>query len=310
MLKYNFLLYLLSPYILFRLLYTTIKTHANIDFFIRRLGFNIKTLSNKTIWFHAASVGESKIALALCEELRKNNISNKIIISTNTKSSMEFVNNSNIENLTHFYLPIDFYFTMKRFIKYINPKICIIVETEIWPNLLHLCKKNNIPSIIINARLSKKTTNQKFFKDIYRYSLSNVKSILCKSQRDKEKYINLSAKQDHIEVVGNLKFINTLNKNNHTNLIGKKYVLAASTHNDEEMQIIKEWLKLKVTKILLVIVPRHPERLGDILAQLPLSDINIAIRSKEEKIKKDTQIYIADTFGEMDDLIYFSEFIF
>ena len=91
-------------------------------------------------------------------------------------------------------------------------------------------------------------------------------------------------------------------------IIEKKYVLLASSHHREEIIIIKEWLKLKSNKYLLVVAPRHPERLGDILSDIPLSGINIAIRSKNEKIRNSTQIYIADTIGEMTNLIKYSEF--
>ena len=310
MLKYNLLLYLISPYILIRLFFNTIKTKSNLGFFINRLGYNINPISGKLVWFHAASVGETKIALALCNELRKKGFHDKLLVTTNTQSSKNIINNSKIENLYHCYLPIDFYFATKRFFKYLNPRICIIIETEIWPNLISMCKKHAIPSIIVNARLSKRTTDGNIFKDIYKYTLSNINEILCKSEKEKEKYIKLGSEKEKIKVLGNLKFINNISKNEHINLIERKYILAASTHHDEELQIIKEWLKLKNQKILLVVAPRHPERLGDILAQLPLSAINISIRSKAEKIRKDTQIYIADTFGELDDLIYFSEFVF
>ena len=95
---------------------------------------------------------------------------------------------------------------------------------------------------------------------------------------------------------------------NAENLINRKYVLLASSHHREEIIVIKEWLKLKSNKHLLVVAPRHPERLGDILSDIPLSGINIAIRSKNEKIRNSTQIYIADTVGEMNSLIKFSEY--
>ena len=87
-------------------------------------------------------------------------------------------------------------------------------------------------------------------------------------------------------------------------------MLAASTHNDEEIKIIREWLKLRERKLLLVIVPRHPERLGEILSQIPLSAVKVSIRSRNEKVKDNTQVYIADTYGELNQWIQHSEFIF
>ena len=133
---------------------------------------------------------------------------------------------------------------------------------------------------------------------------------MCKSEVEKKKYIELGADPKNVEVIGNLKFIEYSITKNNEDIIKRKYVLAASTHQDEERQIIVEWLKLKERKILLVVVPRHPERLGDILSDLPLSMINISIRSKGEPIKKNTQIYIADTYGELNGLFEHCEFIF
>ena len=113
-----------------------------------------------------------------------------------------------------------------------------------------------------------------------------------------------------VKTIGNLKFNQYKPLLKNTNLINRKYVLALSTHADEERQIISEWLKVNDKRVLLVIIPRHPERLGDILSDLPLSMVNLAIRSKGEKIKNSTQIYIADTLGEVENLLEYCEFVF
>tara|TARA_B100000927_G_C16336878_1_gene417659 strand:+ start:9 stop:671 length:663 start_codon:yes stop_codon:yes gene_type:complete len=118
------------------------------------------------------------------------------------------------------------------------------------------------------------------------------------------KYVN----EEDISVTGNIKHALVDENLDAENLINRKYVLLASSHHREEIIIIKEWLKLKSNKYLLVIAPRHPERLGDILSDIPLSGISIAIRSKGEKIRSSTQIYIADTIGEMNSLIKYSEY--
>tara|TARA_B100000902_G_C27124421_1_gene820346 strand:- start:210 stop:917 length:708 start_codon:yes stop_codon:yes gene_type:complete len=134
-----------------------------------------------------------------------------------------------------------------------------------------------------------------------------VDHIYCKSEKDKKSYLNY-VNEKCISYSGNIKHA-LVNENLPTeNLINRKYVLLASSHHREEIIIIKEWLKLKSNKYLLVIAPRHPERLGDILSDIPLSGINIAIRSKNEKIRNSTQIYIADTIGEMNSLIKYSEY--
>ncbi len=311
MIKYNLLLYLISPYLLFSLIFCSIRRKSGLKFIFQRLGLSsVKNFSN-TIWLHAASIGETKLALLICDKLKGLDSDQKFLITTNTESSSKLIKGLNDKNIEHLYLPIDWFFTMKRFFASINPKICIIVETEIWPNLINRCKQNNVPSIIINARLSKKSTDKpSFIKNIYKKALLDITKILCKSDLEKEKYIKLGAIENKIIVIGNLKFSEYRGLKTNDSLLDRKYVLAASTHDDEEIQIINEWLKLKEKKLLLVIVPRHPERLGDILAQIPLSDVRVSIRSRNEKVKNNTQIYIADTYDELDKWIKHSEFVF
>ncbi len=309
MFKYNLLLYILSPFLILKLILSSISRKSGIVFFIQRLGFNQKKYFDNTIWIHASSVGETKIAITLYNELNKKNKDTTFIITTNTSSSRLLVNES--ENLKHQYLPIDWLFSMKRFIKNIHPKICIIIETEIWPNLISICKKNNIPTTIVNARLSKKTTDaNKYVKSIYKKTIVKIDKIMCKSDSEEKKYIDLGANQVAIKTIGNLKFSQYKKISNNENLINRKYVLAVSTHADEERQIISEWLKVNDKRVLLVVAPRHPERLGDILSNLPLSMVNLAIRSRKEKIKNSTQVYIADTLGEVENLIEHCEFVF
>ena len=310
MIKYNFLLYLISPFLIIKLISNAIYRKSGLNFICSRLALFNHKINGDSIWIHASSIGEAKLAIKVYEKLQLKYNNYLFIITTSTSSSATLI--KKLEgNIKHLYLPVDFYLSMSRFIKSINPKICIILETEIWPNLINICKKNNIPTVIINARLSKKTLNtNKILKNIYKKSLPLITKILCKSDREKNNYITLGADSSNTKTIGNLKFCETENNEIKSNLIGRKYVLAASTHPGEEREIITEWLRVHEKKLLLVVVPRHPERLGDILSDLPLAMIKIAIRSKNEPIKKDTQIYIADTYGELDSFIQHSEFVF
>ncbi len=310
MIKYNFLLYLISPLLIIKLILNSIYRKSGLNFISSRLGLFSYKIDNDSIWIHASSIGETKLAIKVYEKLRLKYNNSLFIITTTTSSSATLIKTLK-GNVKHLYLPMDFYLSMLRFIKSINPKICIILETEIWPNLINICKKNNIPTVIINARLSKKTLNtNKIIKNIYKKSLPLITKILCKSDREKNNYINLGSNVSNTKTIGNLKFCGTENNDIKNNLIERKYVLAASTHPNEEREIITEWLRVREKKLLLVVVPRHPERLGDILSDLPLAMIKIAIRSKNEPIKKDTQIYIADTYGELNSFIQHCEFVF
>ena len=309
MIKYNLVLYILSPFIISKILFSTFIRKAGINYFFHRIGLTIFKMKKTSIWLHASSIGETKIALKVYESLMKENQDYEFLITTTTPSASKVVDES-LERLNHCYLPFDFFFTMKRFIKSINPKICIIMETEIWPNLLRRCKENDIPTLILNARLSKKTlSSNDFIKNIYKKSLDDLTHIYCKSEREKDNFISLGARENKTTVIGNLKMSEPIKQHTEENIINRKYVLAASTHSDEERQIISEWLKVNDKRILLVVVPRHPERLGDILSNLPLSMINIAIRSKGDKIRNSTQVYIADTHGELNHLIAHCEFV-
>ena len=310
MIIYNLILYLISPYLISRVLIEAIRRKSGISFIRQRLGLFSKKLFNKPIWIHASSVGETKAAISLYQSLSKKFPEENFLITTNTSSSRGIIPTK--KNLEHTYLPLDWLFTTRRFINLINPRVCILIETELWPNLISICKKNNISIIIANARLSKRTTESpSFIKQIYKKVLSDVDLILCKSIRDKENYIQLGYLNKNIKVIGNLKYADTNNTvYNNENIVNRKYVLALSTHPDEERQIITEWMRINEKKVLLVIMPRHPERLGDILSDIPLDMLSISIRSKNEPIKKSTQIYIADTYGEANLFLEHCEFVY
>ena len=310
MIIYNLILYLISPYLISRVLIEAIRRKSGISFIRQRLGLFSKKLFNKSIWIHASSVGETKAAISLYQSLSKKFPEENFLITTNTSSSRGIIPTN--KNLEHTYLPLDWLFATRRFINLINPRICILIETELWPNLISICKKNNISIIIANARLSKRTTESpSFIKQIYKKVLSDVDLILCKSNRDKENYIQLGYLNKNIKVIGNLKYADTNNTvYNNENIVNRKYVLALSTHPDEERQIITEWMRINEKKVLLVIMPRHPERLGDILSDIPLDMLSISIRSKNEPIKKSTQIYIADTYGEANLFLEHCEFVY
>ena len=309
MFKYNLFLYLLTPYLILKVIFNAIRRNSGITFILQRLGLMRPKLNKETIWIHASSIGETKIALSIHSKLTLVYPEALFFITTTTSSSRSLITES--EKLKHYYLPLDWKMTIKRFIALIKPKICIIVETEIWPNLINICKNNKIPITIVNGRLSNKTLKaNKLIKDIYKLALPKINLIMCKSELEKENFINLGGSNLSIEVTGNIKFSQYNTIASKDNIINKKYVLAVSTQPDEERQIIVEWLKTHEKKALLVIAPRHPERLGDILSDLPLDRVEIAIRSKNERIRNSTQIYIADTIGEIENLIEHCEFVF
>ena len=305
MLIYNFLLYLLYPIILIRLAIYTFKNSLSLSYISHKL-LNSKNIKKKSLWIHAASVGEKKIAIGLSQELLKNGYKD-ILITSNTPSSKYYFDNSQLKGVEHHYLPLDYYLLTKNLVNKISAKLLIVIETEVWPNLYNACKKNGTKILIINGRFNAPRGILGILsKNIYKKTLNNVEHVYTKSIKDKQNYERF-LDETKVSNIGNIKYSFLSNKSNQK-IIDRKYVLLASSHHREEIIIIKEWLKLKSNKYLLVIVPRHPERLGDILSDIPLSGINIAIRSKNEKVRNSTQLYIADTIGELESFIEYCEF--
>jgi 3-deoxy-D-manno-octulosonic-acid transferase len=178
------------------------------------------------------------------------------------------------------------------------------METEIWPNLFTLCNKQNLAIRIINARLSKKTTAaNRWIKALLKYSLSKVSAIYARSDANAQSYQQLGADADIIQTTGNLK-IATARPAVHSGdkipiAIDRDYVLLASTHDDEERQFYKLWQKLERPE-LLVIAPRHPER-GVVIIKQTGSN-NIAVRSRQQKVTQQTDIFLLDSVGELKSL--------
>jgi 3-deoxy-D-manno-octulosonic-acid transferase len=300
MLTYRLLITLLSPFLLGHILYKAIS-NKHSRYFWQRLGFQLSALPKNSLWFHCASVGEVNTVLPLLKNLHDKNPQLTFIISTNTITGAKIVEQKNLDYLFHCYLPFDWSSSVKRFLDTAKPTALYVLETEIWPNLFAACSDKNINIHIINARLSKKTTDAaNWIKQLLKTSLSHVSAISARSEQDAQRYITLGADEKTVHTKGNLKFTTALNKlhesNNQVFSIDREYVLLASTHEDEESQIYTRWKTLNRNE-LLIIAPRHPERASAICKKL--KGTNIAIRSKQQAITEQTEVFLLDTVGEL-----------
>lgn len=300
MLLYRLLIILLSPLILLHVLWLAF-TNKQSHFFWQRLGYKLPNLPSHCIWFHCASVGEVITLLPLLNNINKQDCSLKIIITTNTITGGKIVTEQNLDYLFHCYMPIDWRCSINRFLTAVKPSSIYIMETEIWPNLFTICQNNNIPVYIINARLSSRTTSaNSWIKKVYKSCLLQLKAIYARSEKDAQSYRLLGAKKEAVTTIGNLKFTTALAnetiKTEKPISIGRKYVLIASTHKDEEEQIYSIWKKLKRPE-LLIIAPRHPERSASIVSRLDTDAV--AVRSKNQPITDQTEVFLLDTIGEL-----------
>lgn len=293
----------LSLIVLFYTLYRSIKDGGAI-YLLQRLGFSLPVNTVKAIWVHCASVGEINTALPLIKALIEHQPATKFFISTTTPTGKDVLLTKLPNNTTHFYLPLDFITVVRRTLKKISPQQLILVETELWPNLIQNCKTRNIPVSIVNARLSHKTLHTySWLQAAYLHSLQSLSAVYAKNKNDGEKFLKLGLPVEKLHIVGSLKFAPVeTSLQPCDNLPDKPYWLAASTHDDEEHKIVTEWYKQKRNE-LLVIAPRHPERRYKLTTQLNALGSAVQLRSQQKTLKPETKIYIVDTLGELDGFI-------
>ncbi|MDQ1362622.1 MAG: 3-deoxy-D-manno-octulosonic-acid transferase [Pseudomonadota bacterium] len=274
----------------------------NLRYFSQRLGYDFPVQSTAPVWVHCASVGEVNTWLPLHQQFAQQYPGLHFVITTNTVTGAQIVAKQALRNTRHVFLPMDTVMAVSRFFHRIRPRLALIMETELWPELYRQCQQQNVPLVIINARLSHKTRNANdWVKQMYSMALHQVSQVLCRTREDADAYIGLGADAGKVKVVGNLKFsaVNNQRQESPVNFTGRPYILAASTHADEEWQLAKLWQTLDTQNRLLVIAPRHPLRRDAILRQLQPLNLRVAVRSRGDAILPETQIYLADTLGEL-----------
>lgn len=275
--------------------------------FDERLGVpSLPRHNGKLVWFHCASVGESASVLPLIEELLRVNAWIQVMVTTGTTTSADFMERRLPARAFHQYAPIDKPEFVEEFIDYWQPDLAVWVESEFWPNLIFACKEWGCPMILLNARISE-TSYEKWskYKKTARDILGCFDLVLPQSREDARKLQDLGARR--VKYLGNLKYgapalpHDAKELERLQDMIGKRFVwVAASTHPGEEQEIIDAHLLIKkrMYSVLTVIVPRHPKRAAEIRAAIP-SGLNVATRSLNEPISDDTDVYIADSIGEL-----------
>ena len=257
----------------------------------------------KTIWLHGSSVGEILSVIPIINVLEKNKKIKKIILTSSTTSSALIFSKYKFKKTTHIYFPIDTNYLTKKFIKYWKPQIALFIDSEIWPNMFNNLKINNIPIILLNGRITKKSFKRWMkFPYFAKKNFSKI-SLAMPQNNETSKYLKtLGVKK--IKIVGNLKYFGQskklLDKNTKKLFKNRLIFCAASTHYNEELFIgkIHKELKLKYNNLLTILIPRHANRSSSIANELENIGLKIITRSSKQKISKNTDVYIADTYGE------------
>lgn len=299
--RYRFLLMLLAPLIPLLVLREAWRRKGGKKYIVQRLGFCFPVLKSSPIWLHAASVGEVNAAWPLLEQLRREHPHLPLLITTNTPTGARTVHAKFGDNITHAYLPLDYAFTVRRFLNAVGPRCALIMETELWPNLYSRCRTRGIPVYLLNGRLDKTRRLPGFLRPVLTRCLRNVTHILARGGADRECFIRYGADPQTTVEFGNIKFAPppATHASKPITLPSKPYVLAASTHAGEEYQLANIWLALDRKDLLLVIAPRYPERRDAILKQLARLPLKVTVRSRGEVPDAHSDIYLVDTLGEL-----------
>ena len=297
------LILILSPIIIFiRLL----KKKEHPKRFKEKFGFYTKKkIKGKLIWFHGASVGEILSIIPLIESLEKNKEINQILITSNTLSSSKILSNLKLTKTIHQFFPIDTNYHTQKFLKYWKPSMAVFIDSEIWPNMITNIKKTPISLILMNARITDKSFKRwKLFKSYAKKIFVNFDICLSSSHKSKKYLKSLGAK--NIKHVGNLKF--TQSEKNITFLdndlkkffLSKRIWCASSTHSTEEFICanVHKKLKVKYKNLLTIIIPRHIHRTEEIVNEMKKLNLNVHLHNSKNKIDKDTDIYLVNSFGQ------------
>jgi 3-deoxy-D-manno-octulosonic-acid transferase len=269
-----------------------------------RLGRYRQQPQGPVIWVHAVSVGETRAAATLLAALHQKYPHHQLVLTHTTPTGRATHLELPGVPLLRCYLPYDLPGLIRRFLNHFKPTLGLLMETEIWPNLVHACHHRRMPLWLVNARLSQKSaTGYGRVQPLTSHTLSLLSGIAAQTEADAERFRALGAANIH--VVGNLKFDAALDRENaHQPLpqlagLNRPVWLAASTREGEEALLLGLLPALRKTGALLVLVPRHPQRFAGVAAMLSAQGIAFVRRSEEAPLAADTEVLLGDSMGEM-----------
>jgi len=312
---YSCLFYLLIPAILLRLFWRGFKAPDYRQRWHERFAcYNKAAYNNKlptgVIWFHAVSVGEAEALFPLIKQIQQRHPAIPLLITTTTPTGSARVKAVLKDSVAHVYLPYDLPDAVRRFMQCFKPRLAVIVETEIWPNLFSYCGKHNIPLCIINARLSEKSSRRyQKIPSLIAHVLAGVNLVAAQSRDDAGRFIAIGAKTEAVKTFGNIKFdvdipqaiIEQGLQLKAQYFAGRFVWLVASTHKHEEpifLSLYQE-IKQRIPELLLIIAPRHPERFNEVRTLTEQQGLTVTTRTSGASCPQASDVYLLDTMGEL-----------
>lgn len=315
---YNLVFYILFPFILLRGLYKSFKYGEKLSRNFEKLSiFKNKKNSKSIIFIHAVSVGEVLASRKFVEEVKKRFPNHQILITCTTQTGSATIKRIYGNSVSHQYLPYDLRFFIKRFLKLWNPEITFILETEIWPNLIDQLNRQKRKVFLVNGRLSEKSFNRyKSFLPILDNVFAKLDFTVCQGSEDLDRFVDLGIERHKIKKDFSFKFDSiSIKQEKKIDFInakgGKKVIICASTHNPEEKMLVDAFELLNDEKVLLILVPRHPERAIKIQKEMIKSQKEASLFSRNQhKIDFSKKIILIDEIGYLENLFSLADIAF
>ena len=311
-LLYSIGFYLVLPAIFIRLLWRAIKNPKYANRWLERFGFVPRVPDDqKIIWIHSVSVGEVLAAVPLVRALQSRYPDYRCLITCMTPTGSDRVKAILHNSVEHSYAPYDTPDAVMRFLNRVHPSLSIIMETELWPNMINICYKRNIPVVLANGRLSERSAKgyQKF-SHLVRPMMEQITTVAAQSSDDARRFFEIGATENALSITGNIKFDLVLGRSLQAKAAkllkawrgadSRAIILAASTHKGEDEIILEAFAKIKskLASTLLVLVPRHPERFKQVELLCSSKGMEVCKRSNE-KMAPSVDVLLGDTMGEL-----------
>ena len=306
---YTLALYLLVPITVYHLVWRGFRQNAYFQRWSERYAVYGGKTPMRTVWIHAVSVGEVNAAVPLINALRKKRPDLRLLITTITPTGSERVRGLWGHDVEHVYLPYDLPGAVNRFLAQYQPALGMIMETEIWPNLLFGCRDRRIPMLVMNARLSERSLRgYRVLAPLVGRAVRTLHTVAAQSEADGERFVRLGAIRSQVKVTGNLKFdvtvphdLTLFKEACRARLAGRKVWIAASTHEEEEGPVfsIHRRLAEKFPGILLIWAPRHPERFRAVAVGAQSLGFKVSTRSVAQWPSATDDIFLLDSIGEL-----------
>jgi 3-deoxy-D-manno-octulosonic-acid transferase len=308
---YSAIFYAATPFIVLRLLWRSRYKRAYRQNIAQRFAyFTVPTEFRGGLWIHTVSLGEVITAAPLIKALRQQHPDLKITLTTMTITGSEYVKAHFVPEIFHVFVPYDLPCVVRRFLNHLQPQALLILETELWPNILKICKQRAIPVMLSNARLSEKSAKRyNYIRPVIRNMLSGINVIATHAKIDGDRFMRLGATAQQITTVGSIKFdiitpASVLEQAPALRqMLGanRPILIAASTHEGEEEKIVSVFNQIlkKIPQALLLLAPRHPERFARVASYCEQENYKMVTYTSQKACTDSTQIFLIDTIGQL-----------